>query len=580
MTNSQKTRASRNAATWLVAGTCVLLLIASTTFAQDRPTVGAIRWDAWQDGGNVTAQMETTLAPSEYHHRLPWFADVTGPNSVSIDGNHQAIMDQEIAYAADAGLDYWAFVTYPLQYGMSNGFELYMNSSQKSRINFSHIVEGGRYVSGFDDIEGRLLTSFADSSYQRVLGNRPLLYIFNGQALADNGYTFDDLRADSIAQGSGDPYIVIQGWNPTTDKGYMQAVNADAIGRYAAPGGSYPTGTPFASSAAQDVNLWNQAAASGADVVPLVSAGWDRRPRYDAGGVTWESGPGNPNFYQEATPQELADHVDSALDWVRANPTAAPPDSVLVYAWNEHDEGGWISPTRNLDGTPDTSRLDAIAAVLNSIPVSVGNGSFETVGAVINTNWQQLPSPGAWVDGSPSAIYEILDLSVDATHFPTLNTAPDGVRVLNLANAAPLTQDLGYAIAAGDEITLAFHLGNSANQADPPGDITAYFTLDGADAFSQVVDNTAADGQFEHYSVIWTATSAGNLGLKFTGSNLWIDAVSVSVTPVPTPSALMMGLLGLAVVSPRRRAATPVRRSARLPQSSRNTQNMNSDIVY
>ena len=32
---------------------------------------------------------------------------------VRIDGSRQAIMDQEIAFAADAGLDYWAFLLYP-----------------------------------------------------------------------------------------------------------------------------------------------------------------------------------------------------------------------------------------------------------------------------------------------------------------------------------------------------------------------------------------------------------------------------------------------------------------------------------
>ena len=73
-----------------------------------RPLVGAIRWDAWQENGDIRATVERTLGPSHWHYRLPFFARITGSNSVAINGNSQAIMDQEINYAANAGIDYWA----------------------------------------------------------------------------------------------------------------------------------------------------------------------------------------------------------------------------------------------------------------------------------------------------------------------------------------------------------------------------------------------------------------------------------------------------------------------------------------
>ena len=56
--------------------------------------VGAIRWDAWQENGVVQAAVEKSLAPNHWHYRLPYFAKVTGPNSVVINGNSQAIMDR------------------------------------------------------------------------------------------------------------------------------------------------------------------------------------------------------------------------------------------------------------------------------------------------------------------------------------------------------------------------------------------------------------------------------------------------------------------------------------------------------
>jgi hypothetical protein len=73
-----------------------------------RPVVGAIRWDAWT-GGEITAQVERSLGPPKYHDRLPWFAEVLAEGRVRIDGRPQTVMDREIAFAAAAGLDYWAF---------------------------------------------------------------------------------------------------------------------------------------------------------------------------------------------------------------------------------------------------------------------------------------------------------------------------------------------------------------------------------------------------------------------------------------------------------------------------------------
>ena len=77
-----------------------------------RPTVGAIRWDGWYGGGSVVKAVEASLGQPKYHFRLPWFAQVIGPDKVSINGDSPAIVQQEIAYAARAGLNYWAFVHY------------------------------------------------------------------------------------------------------------------------------------------------------------------------------------------------------------------------------------------------------------------------------------------------------------------------------------------------------------------------------------------------------------------------------------------------------------------------------------
>jgi|GEM_PF-6358815 len=43
-----------------------------------------------------------------------------------------------------------------------------------------------------------------------------------------------------------------------------------------------------------------------------------------------------------------------------------PANAIIIYAWNEHDEGGWIQSTLGADGKPDASRIQALEKVLKS----------------------------------------------------------------------------------------------------------------------------------------------------------------------------------------------------------------------
>jgi hypothetical protein len=41
-----------------------------------------------------------------------------------------------------------------------------------------------------------------------------------------------------------------------------------------------------------------------------------------------------------------------------------PANAIIIYAWNENDEGGWLIPTWKPDGQSDRSRLDVLSRVL------------------------------------------------------------------------------------------------------------------------------------------------------------------------------------------------------------------------
>jgi len=65
-----------------------------------------------------------------------------------------------------------------------------------------------------------------------------------------------------------------------------------------------------------------------------------------------------------ATPDELAAHIRAAIDWTQANRDLNPANAIIIYAWNEHDEGGWLQPTLGSDGKADEARIKALGKIL------------------------------------------------------------------------------------------------------------------------------------------------------------------------------------------------------------------------
>ena len=337
----------------------------------NRPIVGAIRWDAWHGpASEVGLIVEKTLAPGHWHHRLPFYGKVLGENAVEARGNTQEIMDQEIAYARDAGLDYWAFVVYPEDNALSLGLKLYLSSARKSDIHFCLNLQGGWESGGgpgaWPEKVRRYVAYFKEPTYQTVLGGRPLVFLYSVEGLlgSDRFETweaaraaFDQLRAAAREAGVGNPYIVAQGWSPEVLKNQAEKLGLDAIGAYASSGGG--KAAPYSALAAHTERWWDDFKASGCEVVPLVSAGWDMRPRVETP-VPWVKGGDIEQYYEAPTPKELAAHLERAMAWCRENPDTAKAQAVLIYAWNEFDEGGWLCPTLG----EGTARLDAIREVL------------------------------------------------------------------------------------------------------------------------------------------------------------------------------------------------------------------------
>ena len=75
--------------------------------SNDAVLIGAIRWDAWFPNNTCRGFVDPTLY-TYYNFRKPFY----GWFETCVE-NEEEIMKQQIEFASQANLDFWAFVWYP-----------------------------------------------------------------------------------------------------------------------------------------------------------------------------------------------------------------------------------------------------------------------------------------------------------------------------------------------------------------------------------------------------------------------------------------------------------------------------------
>jgi hypothetical protein len=159
--------------------------------------------------------------------------------------------------------------------------------------------------------------------------------------------------------GLPNPYIVVENFSASLAAADADTYGADAISSYSmAIRGEPSAAQPFSRLVENTEQDWTAYKSTGKKVVPTVMTGWDTRP--DPSRV------GEP-YWAQATPEEIAAHLQNALKWIAANPCAAEAKTIQIYAWNEISEGGWLLPSNPAFNPVGTGRLDAIARVLRDL---------------------------------------------------------------------------------------------------------------------------------------------------------------------------------------------------------------------
>lgn len=335
---------------------------------------GAIRWDAYYANGSGPSRYTSqSLSAAAYRGRAPKHADVS--KTKVLWAYSQDTMDAEIAVAKASNLKYWAFLRYAGGSDMNVAYDLYQSSANKNDVKYcwiddlNRVGSTGNYTAWVSLVVARM----GDSNWFKA-GGRPVIYLYWSDAAfaaafggvqANVKAAVDALRAAAANAGVGDPYVVLMAGFTALSRAILRVgVGADALSDYISTNIPQALKAPYSALDTAVRGHWATLAAAG-QVVPICMAGWDRRPRIDRP-VAWEAttqraGVGMLNYVAQPTNAELVAHLQAAKDYISANPSVCPLDVALIYAWNEHDEGGWIAPTV---GDPSGAKLSAIASVL------------------------------------------------------------------------------------------------------------------------------------------------------------------------------------------------------------------------
>lgn len=349
----------------------------STASAASGIVAGAIRWDAWYERTGNSKLAQDNLGPEQFHNRAPLHCTEPSVSEINCVGL-QAVMDLEIQAAAKTGLKFWAFVWYEPKSSLRAGWKLYQSSRHKELINWCGILTLEHLGSSSSDRDGwrakveEWAGYMQQSNYEKVTvnttTNRPLLFILwmPDQLASYFGNSFSNLRAsfkylsDLVKDaGLGPPYIVIL--YGVAGAAIARDCGADAISNYI-PIFKPEKAGPYADLDSQTRTFWSAMSETGVATVPIAIVGWDTRPRLRAGAYFQPKYFDPKQYFILPTPEELATHIRAAVAYIQNNPIYCPSKVLLIYAWDECDEGGALMPTR---GDPSGSYLSAIAPIIS-----------------------------------------------------------------------------------------------------------------------------------------------------------------------------------------------------------------------
>jgi hypothetical protein len=330
--------------------------------------VSAINWDCSLPSNTYFGYHQTrTLSPQKYRTITPFYADVLSENKIDYHIRSQEEYDKELKFAIRAGIDYFSYVFYPTQgsknhiqkepsdcshkvYELNYARRMHQSSKLRNRIGMAAIM-GSHPFAEADYLE---LAELLKQPYYEKIDGRPIVYLFRRIKVED----IEGLRRAVSAGGGEDPlFIVMFNHLPIPEDADLSLV--DGISAYACTRGEGEDYATLLSGAIEDNEGRAQHCAL---TVPLFTTGWNPAPRLDIPSpwVNYKQ----KNYAHTATPYELCRGGEDFAHWIKDSLKDRFAGHIMMFAWNEFEEGGWICPTYNQDLSINTERITAISKII------------------------------------------------------------------------------------------------------------------------------------------------------------------------------------------------------------------------
>ena len=352
----------------------------------DKVLVGVRFWPAYFAYGNNGHYKRNTheqwLANPQWKDRWPYYtiirSDTPTNTTIDIHQDDQRVIDQEIQLAAAAGLDYWALETNSIDPKWN--LSVYLKSPYKNQLKFALITAMGDLAGEkWEGYVSSMIGFFKDAQYVRVGGQRPLLFMeqFDGFVSKLGGKEAAKRKMEEFsnrvkAAVGTKPYLVLFNWSSESSWQDAKYFSFDAQALYNCRTVERVSDAPYSSLTAGCEERWARFTSSDLGYVPTAQVAYDPRSRSEA--KTGEDA-SNAIWYRKGSPTEIANHVKRAMNWVRANPSIANANTVLIAAWSDYSEGGWLEPTLR----EGNARLNALAKVLGGRQMAVPPSPYASI---------------------------------------------------------------------------------------------------------------------------------------------------------------------------------------------------------
>jgi len=330
-------------------------------------------WHELEAAGHVIDSWENEpwakIAPTHLTRRLA--EEFSGREPVwGWRNDTQEIMERQIDVAADNGIDFFTFCWYWRDRGgsinpavvenlpVNTSLQLYMTARNKNKLKYallivnnprnSTVINSGSVIQGNDNWKDGVkywAKYFKDPQYVTVDG-KPLVIIFGPDGITEEELAV--MQETAIKEGFKKGLAIAgRGQGAKNKQGFTHCTHYNITPRCA---GSEER--KFEEIVNASKAQWEGTEEQ--PYIPVLTAGWDNRPWEGPDGLGQKEG----CYFPDNSPEKFKNFLTDAIHWMDENPTKTTQERlVLIFAWNEFGEGGYLAPTKD---DPDAAKLKVI----------------------------------------------------------------------------------------------------------------------------------------------------------------------------------------------------------------------------